>query len=130
MENYLGSLRYGIFYVLCGLAAGILQFITAPYSGIPMLGASGAIAGVLGAYIIVYPGSSIDTLVPLGFFLTKIQVPAFVMLGYWFVIQLFSGLGGIGSQDMGGVAFWAHVGGFIAGIILVKIFKPLSPQTE
>ncbi len=88
-----------------------------------MLGASGAIAGVLGAYFVLYPQAKVKTLIFIVFFITLIDVPAFIMLGYWFVLQLFSGVGSIhSSADQGGVAFFAHIGGFISGIILAKVF--------
>ncbi len=121
VEAALGHIRYFLFYMLCGLAAGFLQYIIAPTIAVPMLGASGSIAGVLGAYLVLYPDHKIDTIVPLGFFLTQVQIPAFIMLGYWFIIQLFSGIGSLSLSTMGGVAFWAHVGGFIAGFLLIRI---------
>ena len=93
-----------------------------PNSAIPMVGASGAISGVMGAYIVLYPRVRIHMLVILGFFITRIAVPAYVMLGYWFLLQILGGLPTL-ADESGGVAFWAHAGGFIAGIILIQIFK-------
>jgi len=110
---------------VCGVAAAMGQVLSNPYSTVPMVGASGAIAGVMGAYLIKFPRSRILTLVFILFFITTIEIPAPVMLIYWFVIQLFSGLGSIArtSLSSGGTAFFAHVGGFVTGIILVKIMS-------
>jgi membrane associated rhomboid family serine protease len=121
VEDSMGRIRFVIFYFLCGLAAVFAQVLTNPGSPVPMVGASGAISGVMGAYLVLYPRVRVFTLVPLGFFITSIALPAWVMLGYWFLIQFVSGVTTIGS-DMGGVAFWAHVGGFVAGVALVKLF--------
>lgn len=121
IEDSMGRLRFIVFYLLCGLTAAAAQVLTSPASTIPMVGASGAISGVMGAYLLLYPNVRVYTLVPLGFFITSMALPAWVMLGYWFVIQFISGLVSFGG-DMGGVAFWAHVGGFVAGIALIKIF--------
>jgi membrane associated rhomboid family serine protease len=121
VEDSMGRLRFIVFYLLCGLAAATGQILTSPSSPIPMVGASGAISGVMGAYLVLYPNVRVFTLVPLGFFLTSMALPAWVMLGYWFLIQFVSGLASFGG-DIGGVAFWAHVGGFVAGLVLVKLF--------
>jgi len=122
VEDSMGHVRFGIFYVLCGLCAAALQIVADPDSAIPMVGASGAIGGVMGAYILLYPRVHVHMLLILGFFVTTIAVPAVLMLGYWFFIQLISGFL---SADVkgGGVAFWAHVGGFAGGAILVLLFK-------
>jgi membrane associated rhomboid family serine protease len=122
VEDSMGHFRFAIFYLLCGLAAAALQIIADPDSAIPMVGASGAIGGVMGAYVLLYPRVHVHMLLILGFFVTTIAVPAILMLGYWFVIQLVSGFVSIGGQG-GGVAFWAHVGGFVGGAVLVLIFK-------
>jgi membrane associated rhomboid family serine protease len=122
VEDSMGHGRFAVFYVLCGLAAAALQVATGPTSAIPMLGASGAIGGVMGAYILLYPRVHVHMLIFLGFFITTVAVPAVVMLGYWLLIQLISGFGTLGDQD-GGVAFWAHVGGFVAGAILILVFR-------
>ena len=122
VEDSMGHVRYAVFYLLCGLAAASAQALTDPNSLMPMVGASGAIGGVMGAYIVLYPRVRVHMLVFLGFYITTIVVPAFVMLGYWFIIQLLSGLPSLGSKE-GGVAFWAHVGGFLAGAILVILFR-------
>jgi membrane associated rhomboid family serine protease len=121
VEDSMGRLRFMIFYLVCGLAAAAGQIVTSPASAIPMVGASGAISGVMGAYLVLYPKVRVYTLVPLGFFLTSMALPAWVMLGYWFFIQFVSGLVSFGGEA-GGVAFWAHVGGFVAGVVLVKLF--------
>jgi membrane associated rhomboid family serine protease len=117
----MGKLRFVAFYLATGLAAAAGQIITSPDSVIPMVGASGAISGVMGGYLLLFPRVRVYTLVFLGFFVTSIALPAWAMLGYWLVIQLFSGLVSFGGE-VGGVAFWAHVGGFMAGMVLVKLF--------
>ncbi len=122
VEAVLGNLGFLAFYLISGLGAGLLQYSFDPASNIPMLGASGAVGGVLGAYIIKYPSHKIDTLVP-GFagFMHRIELPASIMLGYWFVIQIFSGLGSLATSFEGGVAWWAHIGGFVTGVVLIKL---------
>jgi membrane associated rhomboid family serine protease len=120
VEDSMGHIRYLAFYILCGLAAAATQTYMNPSSPIPMVGASGAISGVMGAYIVLYPKVRVHMLVILGFFITRIVVPAYLMLGYWFVIQL---VGGGLSGEQGGVAFWAHAGGFVAGAILIHLFR-------
>ena len=121
VEDSMGRLRFIGFYLLCGLAAAAAQIITSPGSAIPMVGASGAISGVMGGYLLLYPTVRVYTLVVLGFFITSMALPAWVMLGYWFLIQFVSGWVSFAGEG-GGVAFWAHVGGFVAGIVLVKLF--------
>jgi rhomboid family protein len=121
IEDSMTRPRFLVFYVLCGLAAAIAQVLVEPGSPIPMVGASGAISGVMGAYLVLYPRVRVFTLVPLGFIITTIALPAWAMLIYWTVIQVFGGLSRIGGEG-GGVAFWAHVGGFLAGVVLVKLF--------
>ena len=122
IEDIMGPLKFASFYVLCGLAAAAAQIYTDTESLIPMVGASGAIGGVMGAYALLYPRTKIYTLIVLGFFITTAAVPAMLMLGYWFFIQLIQGLPALGSSQ-GGVAFWAHIGGFLAGIVLINFFK-------
>jgi membrane associated rhomboid family serine protease len=121
VEDSMGRLRFIGFYLLCGLAAAAAQIVTSPGSAIPMVGASGAISGVMGGYLLLYPTVRVYTLVVLGFFITSMALPAWVMLGYWFLIQIVSGWVSFAGEG-GGVAFWAHVGGFVAGIVLVKLF--------
>lgn len=122
VEDSMGHLRFLVFYILCGLAAAAAQTLTDPDSIIPMVGASGAIGGVMGAYVLLYPRVHVHMLIFLGFYVTTIAVPAVFMLGYWFVLQLLSGLSSIGAEG-GGVAFWAHIGGFVAGAVLVLLFR-------
>ncbi len=122
VEDALGSVRFILFYLLCGVSAAALQIFTAPGSLVPMVGASGAISGVMGAYAVLFPRSPVHVLIFLGFFITRIVVPAFFMLGYWFFLQLLGGIPALASTG-GGVAFWAHVGGFVAGVILGKFLS-------
>ncbi|MGH7929386.1 MAG: rhomboid family intramembrane serine protease [Candidatus Binatia bacterium] len=122
VEDAMGRGRFIIFYILCGLAAAFGQIVASPSSAIPMVGASGAISGVMGGYLLLYPKVRVFTILPLGFFFTTIAVPAWVMLGYWFLLQFISGLADFGG-DKGGVAFWAHIGGFVTGVVLVKFFS-------
>lgn len=130
IESALGKIQYGLFYLFCGVVAGIVQYITMPATSVPMLGASGAVAGVLGAYLALYPRHKIDTLIPFGFFVSQVQIPAGIMLGYWFLIQVISGVGSFGMQDIGGVAFWAHAGGFVTGWILIRLLPHASHSTQ
>jgi membrane associated rhomboid family serine protease len=120
VEDSMGRPRFLIFYLLSGLAAAAGQVLTNSDSPIPMVGASGAISGVMGGYLVLYPNVRVYTLVPIGFFITSIALPAWVMLGYWLLIQFASGL--LSRSDVGGVAFWAHVSGFVTGMVLVKLF--------
>jgi rhomboid family protein len=120
IEDSMGHGRYLAFYLLCGLAAAATQTFISPGSIVPMVGASGAISGVMGAYVVLYPRVRVHMLVFLFIFVTRIVVPAYLMLGYWFLLQL---LGGSASQGEGGVAFWAHVGGFVAGAALIRVFQ-------
>jgi membrane associated rhomboid family serine protease len=122
VEDSMTRPRFVVFYLLCGLAAALLQVFAEPRSAVPMVGASGAISGVMGAYLVLYPRARVFTLVTLGFFFTSIALPAWVMLIYWMALQVFGGLTRIGAEAGGGVAFWAHVGGFIAGIVSIKLF--------
>jgi membrane associated rhomboid family serine protease len=122
VEDSMGRVRFVAFYLLCGLGAAAVQTMLNPASPIPMVGASGAISGVMGAYVLLYPRVQVHMLVVLFVFITRVAVPAYFMLGYWFLIQLVGGAGSFGSES-GGVAFWAHVGGFVAGAALVPVFK-------
>ena len=127
VEDRMGHGRFLVFYLLCGIAAAVAQTITVPDSVVPMVGASGAIAGVMGAYFVLYPRSRIVTLIPLFFFFQVIEVPAILFLGVWFAMQFLSGVGSIvssiGGEPAGGIAFWAHVAGFVAGITGVMVFR-------
>ena len=123
IEDSMGRVRYAIFYLVCGVAAAMAQVLLNPSSVIPMVGASGAISGVMGAYLVLYPRVRVYALLILGFFFTSIALPAWTMLVYWAAIQLVSGVFGLfASESTGGVAFWAHVGGFLAGVVLIKLF--------
>jgi membrane associated rhomboid family serine protease len=122
VEDSMSRPRFAAFYLLCGLVAALAQVLTQPDSGVPMVGASGAISGVMGAYLVLYPRVRVFAMVPLGIVLTSVALPAWAMLGYWILIQVVSGVASAGNVG-GGVAFWAHVGGFLAGIVLVKAFR-------
>ncbi|HZP32583.1 MAG TPA: rhomboid family intramembrane serine protease [Candidatus Acidoferrales bacterium] len=119
VEDRLGHLKYLGFYFICGIGAGMAQLLVSWGSRLPSIGASGAISGVMGAYIVLYPGGRILMLIPLLFFFFTVRIPALIVLGYWFVIQFLSGLSTIGQINQGGVAWWAHIGGFILGMFLV-----------
>jgi len=121
VEDSMGHLRFVVFYLLSGLAAALLQVFVTPTSLIPMVGASGAISGIMGAYIVLYPHVKVYALLPLVFVMTTVALPAWMMLGYWMLLQLLGGFQSIGREG-GGVAFWAHLGGFLAGVILIKLF--------
>ena len=130
VEDYLGHFRYLGFYLLTGLGAALLHYTMNYRSGLPSVGASGAIAGVMGAYLLLYPSARVLTLVPLFFFITFIHLPAWLVLGYWFVGQFLAGAAtaiAYSSQTAGGIAFWAHVGGFVTGMLFVKLF-PTRPR--
>jgi len=127
IEDRLGHVKFLIFYILSGVAASLLFVLTSPQSRIPMVGASGAIAGVLGAYMITFPKARILTLVFFGFFIRVTPIPALFLLGFWFLFQLLYALPSIGSASSG-VAFFAHVGGFLAGIVLFKILTLFSKK--
>lgn len=127
LEDAMGSGKFLIFYLLCGVAAAFTQSFLTWGSRAPMVGASGAIAGVMGAYLLKFPRAHIQTLVIFIVFFTRIEIPAVLVLGYWFVVQLFSGAGSLGYSAQGGTAYFAHIGGFIAGMILVNL---LGTQTR
>ena len=122
VEDAMGRVRFAIFYLLCGLGAAAAQMMADTSSLIPMVGASGAIGGVMGAYIILYPRVHVHMLVVFGFYVTTFAVPAVLMLGYWMLLQVIGGFSSMGATG-GGVAFWAHIGGFVAGAILVMFFR-------
>jgi membrane associated rhomboid family serine protease len=120
VEDKLGHGRYLVFYLVCGLTASVLSIVVDPHSTMPIIGASGAIAGVLGAYLLMFPRARVLTLIPFFFFLPLAELPALIVLGFWFVMQFFSGLISLGFEagGMGGVAWWSHIGGFAAGLVL------------
>jgi membrane associated rhomboid family serine protease len=123
VEDRMGSGRYLLYYLLAGTAAGLTQVFSMPGSTLPTIGASGAIAGVLGAYFILYPGAKVITMIPVFIFPWFVDIPAFLYLGIWFVSQLSSGLLSLGAvSDFGGVAWWAHIGGFVFGFLMVRLF--------
>lgn len=123
IEDAMGHRRYLVFYLLGGVIASVAHILSTPNSQIPTVGASGAIAAVLGAYLILFPRARVLTLVSLGFFIRLTMVPAILVLGLWFVLQLFQGVLSLGGPDVGGVAFWAHIGGFVVGLLLARWFS-------
>ncbi|MFH1312136.1 MAG: rhomboid family intramembrane serine protease [Candidatus Eisenbacteria bacterium] len=125
IEDRLGHIRFLVFYIVCGLVANGGHYALNATSGMPAIGASGAVAGVLGAYLVSYPRARILTVVPLFFLLHFIELPALIVLGFWFILQVFSGAASVvSSSATGGVAWWAHVGGFIGGILVFMLFRP------
>jgi membrane associated rhomboid family serine protease len=126
IEDLIGSGKFLLFYILCGLASAVVHIIFNAYSPVPTIGASGAIAGVMGAYLVKFPRSRIITLVLFFFFFTTLDIPAALLLVFWFAMQFFSGFGSIGSADYtgGGTAWFAHIGGFLAGMLLIRLFPP------
>lgn len=123
IEDAMGHGRYLFFYLLGGVLASVAHIVTSPVSTIPTVGASGAIAAVLGAYLILYPRARVLTLVTFGFFIRMTMIPAVIVLGLWFILQLFQGVLTLGGPDVGGVAFWAHIGGFVVGLLLARVFS-------
>ena len=126
VESILGHIRFLLFYLFCGIGAAVAQFLIQPDSTTPMVGASGAIAGVLGAYMIKFPKARVHVLAVIFIFITTIVVPAQLVLGIWFLMQLSGGLGSLGFDTTGGIAWFAHIGGFIVGISTLKIFQTIN----
>ena len=126
IEAAMGSVRFVIFYLLCGTGAALAQVLVDPASRVPMIGASGAISGVLGAYLLLYPRVAVETLLVFGFLVRLVRLPSVVVLGWWIVLQLASGLLSLGMRATGGVAWFAHVGGFAAGMALAGVFRRRS----
>jgi len=124
IEDQLGHLRFIIFYIFCGIVAAFAQVITSPDSFTPMIGASGAISGVLGAYLLLFPRALVHTLIFLVFFVTVVKIPALIVIGFWAIIQFISGLTSTGFAREGGVAWFAHIGGFITGLLTIKLWLP------
>jgi membrane associated rhomboid family serine protease len=125
VEDRFGHAPYLLFYLVCGVLATLAQVAINPESTIPSIGASGAVAGVLGGYLVMFPGAQVRTLLLLGFFILIPRIPALFLIGVWFVLQLVSGVGQLGvAEETGGVAFWAHVGGFVAGVVLALLLRP------
>tara|TARA_Y100000294_G_scaffold156928_1_gene158166 strand:- start:5391 stop:6044 length:654 start_codon:yes stop_codon:yes gene_type:complete len=123
VEGVLGYIKFAVFYLTCGIAAGVLQTAIDPMSTVPIVGASGAIAGVLGAYMITFPRARVHTLIFLFIYFTSIRIPALYVLGFWFFAQLSNGLAMLGIDTTGGVAWFAHIGGFVAGVALMRVLK-------
>lgn len=124
IEDRLGHMKFVIFYLLCGVVAAYSHAITEPDSLVPMIGASGAVAGVLGAYLLLYPNTKVHTLIFFGFFVQVVRLPAIFVIGFWAVIQLINGIITKGLVNQGGVAWFAHIGGFLFGILLIKLWLP------
>jgi membrane associated rhomboid family serine protease len=124
VEDVMGRVRYLVFYLLGGLLASLAQVAINPSSTVPSLGASGAIAAVMGAFLIIFPHDRIRTVVFLGWFVTVTLIPAIILIGLWFLIQLFSEVGAVVQRQTGGIAYMAHVGGFVFGMALARLFKP------
>lgn len=127
VEDALGHLRYLLFYLAGGFVASFAHILLYPTSTIPTVGASGAIAGVLGAYLLIYPNRRVVTLIPLGFFIRLARIPAVFVLGIWFLLQLFEGTLALGAVEVGGVAFWAHIGGFVFGMLFGPLLRQRQP---
>jgi membrane associated rhomboid family serine protease len=131
VEGHMNPLTFLLLYFGAGTAGFLVQYLTMPTSSIPMLGASGAVAGILGAYFVLFPHSRVRTFVPIFFFFTLLTIPAVFMLGYWFVLQLLSGFGTLGQPvNQGGIAFWAHIVGFIVGMVFGKLLKGNESQVQ
>jgi membrane associated rhomboid family serine protease len=130
VEDRFGSFPYLIFYLVCGLGSGISQVIFSWGSRVPSIGASGAISGVLGAYVVFFPGSRILTLVPLFILWFTARLPAFIFILLWFLVQFISGIGTLSTTNVGGVAWWAHVGGFLLGVLIAMAAKSATRVTE
>jgi len=129
VEDRMGPVQYLVFYLLCGVAASVTHLLTNATSTVPTIGASGAIAGVLGAYVVLFPTARITTIIPIFIFPFIVEIPAVVFIGFWFVSQLFNGALSLASaESFEGVAWWAHVGGFVAGIALLPVFKKSPKQ--
>lgn len=128
VESHLGKVKFLLLYLLSGIAGNILQYAFTPASTIPILGASGAISGILASYLVLFPTAKIRTFIILIFFFSITEIPAMLYILYWFILQLFSGIASIPGLQNGGVAFWAHVGGFIAGLYLARRFKSIRTK--
>jgi len=127
VEDYLGRKKFVIFYLVCGISAAFTQIVFNPDSRVPMVGASGAIAGVLGAYSVLYPRAKVTTVIIFIFFIRLVKIPAIVVLGFWIIYQFLYGISSLAATTgEGGVAWFAHIGGFICGVILIKLFKPFT----
>jgi membrane associated rhomboid family serine protease len=123
IEDELGPARFSLFYLLCGILASLAQVLASADSRLPTIGASGAIAGVLGAYLVLFPHARVQSLVLFFYFIRFVEIPAVIVLGFWFILQFFNGLASLGVPGMGGVAYFAHIGGFVAGAALIFLFR-------
>lgn len=129
VEARLGIIKFALLYLLAGITGNFAQYLLTPASNIPMLGASGAVSGILGSYFILFPSSNIRTFIFMFFFVTVTEIPAVIYIFYWFIIQLFSGIASLPfAFATGGIAFWAHVGGFLTGLVLARNWKPKNRQ--
>ena len=124
VEDYLGHMKFFLFYIVCGILAAVFHLFTNFFSQVPTIGASGAIAGVMGAYFLLYPQARVIVLIPIFFFIEIIEVPSYVFLGFWFFIQFFNGTLSLGSSNLyGGIAWWAHIGGFLTGVYIISLVR-------
>jgi membrane associated rhomboid family serine protease len=124
IEDRLGHVRFIIFYLFCGICAAYSHALSNPDSTIPMIGASGAVSGILGAYLLLFPRANVHTLLFLGFFITTVKIPALIVIGFWAIIQFLNGMVSSGLQNAGGVAWFAHLGGFLIGLLTIKVWLP------
>ena len=127
VEDSMGRIHFVVFYLLCGVLAGLTQVFADANSMVPAIGASGAVAGVLAGYIILFPHARVDALIAMGYFMRLRPVPAYLVIGLWFLLQLLNGVMSLGVGQMGGVAWFAHIGGFLAGLLLIKLFARSRP---
>lgn len=124
IEDVLGHLRFLVFYLSCGIFAAYAHALTSADSLIPMIGASGAVSGILGAYLLLFPRANVHTLIFLGFFITTVKIPALIVIGFWAIIQFINGLISTGLHRGGGIAWFAHIGGFLIGLVTIKLWLP------
>ncbi len=124
IEDKLGHLRFIIFYIFCGITAAYSHALIDPHSLTPMIGASGAISGILGAYLLLFPRAGVYTLIFLGFFVQVVKIPALIVIGFWAIVQFINGLVSTGLVKQGGVAWFAHIGGFLTGLLTIKLWLP------
>ena len=124
IEDRLGHVRFIFFYAFCGVLAAYANAMADPHSAIPMIGASGAISGILGAYVLLFPRATVYSLIFLGFFITTVRIPALIVIGFWAIIQILNGVTSAGLHEGGGVAWFAHVGGFLIGLVSIKLWLP------
>ncbi len=129
IEDRLGHFRFILFYLFCGIVAALSHTMTATGSDVPMIGASGAVSGVLGAYLLLFPMARIHTIIFLWFFVQSVQIPALIVIGFWAIIQVVNGLITQGMGSQGGIAWFAHAGGFLAGLITIKLWQPRRSNT-